>query len=527
MKFTDSTMLHIGKSTQYFFDDIIIEQIQDITKVVHSPVKEPGPIVKKDRPWEHVPYFTQVGWAVIRDSSDGKFKCWYEDWDIDPKNWGISKKGTWNLTFSRLCYAHSDDGLNWEKPALEYHKEKGQKTNIVHGGSSLKRTQVFNLFEDPLEKDPKKRLKMFFVRSYPGEYDMQNVRPEDVVQLMEEYGAEELCIAYSSDGIRWELLEETPEYGMRGEKLIEHGNITVDEETGTYRMITRHAGMGRISYDDRRPRTDSFLSPIFPQDVGRMNKRRIFQAVSKDLIHWSSSQCILSPDEDDNLDDSYYGMTHFRMGELYVGFLNVLHEVSNTMEVRLAYSRDGWHWYQVNQRRPWLTISADSWDRYMVNSSSIPIPIGNEFFIYYGGASNHHDWWISGLQEKLQVSEANSLDEVNYALGLARLRLDGFVSVDAGPVREGILITRVLRTDGHKLVLNARCDSGGSVEVEVTDSQDRILEGYSRKDCDVFRGDDTEITISWKNNPLIKHPGSLRLRFFMRKASLYSFKFQN
>ena len=210
MKFSDSTMLCIGQSTQYFFDDIIIEQIQDLTRTVHSPRKEPGPLLQKDRPWEHVPYFTHTGWGLIRDSSDGRFKCWYEDWDLDPKKWGISEKGTWNLSFSRLCYAHSNDGLNWEKPELEYYIEKGQKTNIVHGESSIQRTQVFNLFEDPLEGDPEKRLKMFFVRSYPGEYNMKNVRPEDVVQLMEEQGAEELRMAHSSDGLRWELFEEVP-----------------------------------------------------------------------------------------------------------------------------------------------------------------------------------------------------------------------------------------------------------------------------------------------------------------------------
>ena len=42
MNFMDSTMLLIGRMPQYFFDNVILEQIQDVTRSVHSPVKEPG-----------------------------------------------------------------------------------------------------------------------------------------------------------------------------------------------------------------------------------------------------------------------------------------------------------------------------------------------------------------------------------------------------------------------------------------------------------------------------------------------------
>ena len=32
----DSTMLMIGSVPQYFFDNILLEQIQDVTKTVHA-----------------------------------------------------------------------------------------------------------------------------------------------------------------------------------------------------------------------------------------------------------------------------------------------------------------------------------------------------------------------------------------------------------------------------------------------------------------------------------------------------------
>ena len=31
------------------------------------------PLIKKDKPWEHVPYFTANGWHVLKDPKDNLF----------------------------------------------------------------------------------------------------------------------------------------------------------------------------------------------------------------------------------------------------------------------------------------------------------------------------------------------------------------------------------------------------------------------------------------------------------------------
>ena len=79
MGYTDSTMLHIGKTPQYFFDNLLIEQVQDITKVIHSPQKLPQQLIKKDKPWERHPYFTVNGWNILFDDKTNEFKCIYVD----------------------------------------------------------------------------------------------------------------------------------------------------------------------------------------------------------------------------------------------------------------------------------------------------------------------------------------------------------------------------------------------------------------------------------------------------------------
>ena len=45
---------------------------------------------------------------------------------------------------------------------------------------------------------------------------------------------------------------------------------------------------------------------------------------------------IATDDDEDNRDDSFYGMAQMKLGNLWVGFLNTLHQVSNTRDVRLV-----------------------------------------------------------------------------------------------------------------------------------------------------------------------------------------------
>ncbi len=141
-------------------------------------------------------------------------------------------------------------------------------------------------------------------------------------------------------------------------------------------------------------------------------------------------------DGEDDLDETYYGFYPFPAGGVQMGFVNTMSYVSNEMRVRLVYSRNGKNWHHLNKRQPFLAPRGEGhWDAFMVTITHNPIRVGDELFIYHGGASNHHDWWILGDREGLDVPEVTDPDGVNYALGLAKLRVDGFVSLDAGPTR--------------------------------------------------------------------------------------------
>ena len=79
----DSTELHIRDTPQYFFDTGMIEEIQNISRTVHSPeMFEGNPILIQDKPWEHHVNLHADDYKVWRDD-DGVFHLLYNDFDID------------------------------------------------------------------------------------------------------------------------------------------------------------------------------------------------------------------------------------------------------------------------------------------------------------------------------------------------------------------------------------------------------------------------------------------------------------
>ena len=76
----------------------------------------------------------------------------------------------------------------------------------------------------------------------------------------------------------------------------------------------------------------------------------------------------------------------------------------------------------------------------MITTAAPPIPVGDKLYIYYGGAASHHDWWAFSGGE-LDTPETEPGYKVKHGLGLATIRKDGFVSLDAG-LREGAVCTK-------------------------------------------------------------------------------------
>jgi hypothetical protein len=509
----DASWLIVGNRKQTLFDETLLEMVQDVTRRWHQPVKiDANPVITKDRPWEHVLLNRTSSYRVLFDPRDRLFKCWYTDEGIDPKKYTTPENGfgliSLDVVLYRQLYAYSEDGVKWIKPDLGKYRFEGKDTNIIWGDPAWGSIYDCHVIDDPFERDERKRFKTLYVRMAKG----------DIYRIE---------AAFSADGINWTSYDELPSFGKVGPHLDDVLIATCDLESRLYILITRYPLMTRAGLNPRNPITSSFFPPYYPWDLARENRRRIFQCESSDFLHWGEPYLIMTPDEYDNLDETLYGMNRYRVGDTWVGFVNVLHQVDDIMEVQLAWSRDGRHWNRVH--RPWLTASSgEAWDRVMVEMTNDPIVVGDEMYCYYGASGwGHHDWYSRGIAEGLDVPEARDVSKVSFNLGLAKLRMDGFCSLDAGQVREGVIVTRPLVSNGDLLVVNAECGPRGYLEAEIANDLDEPYSGFSRKECDVLRGDSVRHLFSWRGRTEFPAGQRRKIRFFMRDAHLYTFTLES
>ena len=106
-------------------------------------------------------------------------------------------------------------------------------------------------------------------------------------------------------------------------------------------------------------------------------------------------------------------------------------------------------------------------------------------------------------------------------------RLDGFAALHAGP-EGGEAVTRPIRFDGTRLVINARTADKGSLQVELQDEDGKPLRGYAASECRDVRGDDVARTVAWDVggdvSPLAGRV--IRIRFILKETDLFSFRFE-
>ncbi len=515
----DCVHKEIGTTKQLFVDDDVIASVANITRRQHTPKKHPrNPLIRKDQPWETTPYFRTSAFNVAKDPADGLFKCWYEDVQ---NYFGVS--GGRGLTDARVCYAQSANGIDWEKPPLGKRHIEGHDTNVVLDLSPAARARTQTIILDEHENDPARRYKMMHVHYIKRERPPEGLRADAHSFPAQGLYGIGMSMRFSPNGIDWTPYEENP--------VIPYW--AGDVEILIYDPIDRkYVLFGRARKWTSPPRAGFAAGdlPVWPsRPEGIWNTRRcVYRLESSDCIHWSEPAMAFEAGNADNLDDGLYGFVPWRIDEMHLGLLNVLHQVDNVMEMYLHHSRDGIAWNRFQVHRPLIPRGpTGSYDHLGVETPTAPLVVGDEVWIYYGGMNVHHDWWISGQATGLDLPEVcdPALSENGHHLCLATLRLDGWVSLDA-TVHEGSVETKPLFSMAPLLFINARCAEGGYVEVEVTDTGGQPWDGYSRKDCQRFTGDDVRHQVRWAGRGAVNlEPRGIKLRFHMREAQLYGFQF--
>jgi len=252
----------------------------------------------------------------------------------------------------------------------------------------------------------------------------------------------------------------------------------------------------------------------------------VLQSESDDFLAWTPYGVIMRPDEQDPpWDRQFYNMEWMPYEDVYLGFIAVYH-ILPAWNPRPPPAHRGWtrsiyNWHSAG----WALVESgghrqvfvptgptpDEFDWAMIYVMQHPIVVGDEIWIYYIGYAGVH--WATRRNEVQ-----------GGAVGLARLRLDAFVSIDAG---EGTLTTKRMMMSGDCLVVNADA-SLGSLAVEVMGADGEAVAGYGKAEADPITGDSVRHIATWNGSPFLRDLKGkpIALRFHLDRCKLYSFAFQ-
>jgi hypothetical protein len=234
--------------------------------------------------------------------------------------------------------------------------------------------------------------------------------------------------------------------------------------------------------------------------------RQIVRTESSDFIHWSEPKVVIRHKYDIQ-DPQSYGMTVTQVGNLYIGLMCSYKKPGDeTIDIQLVVSHDNQHWERAANQATFLPNGpSGTWDNGMIFTAPL-INHGDQTRIYYGGWNGPHN------QNKNRQS----------GIGLATLRKNGFVSLDAGS-KPGVIITHAMSKMHGPLLVNADA-SAGSLIAELLDVEGNPIPGYTANECLPVQSNGLKELIQWRDySQLPDMEKGLRIRFLMKKASLFGF----
>ncbi len=544
-----------------FLDDLCIQEIKELERVWHQPVKHGEPVLSPDQPWEKGCPRTSRRAGRLGEGS----WCSSPVWDDTARVWKMWYNGGF---YGLPLYAESADGIHWEKPELGLVEWEGSRRNNIydlHGDGSFRRNFKHNgpsIVHDPHDPDPGRRFK--------------GVMPPNLTRIV------------SADGLTWRRLEGSIpaddtfhlEYDKRNRQFLLTAklNITKPKQGVTDYPLPSDYHMGRTAWLFTSSDFENWDGPrmvMYPNPQGQRIAAAYIARLKSDptrrqpliddavalnkLPDWAGG--------DDGAGDTFvplkqhggamFGGTEYKADiytmpvceyeGMYLGFpTRMITTGPYTWEwdhgdrvergsngdgpqyVFLAHSRNLDTW-QEQETTPFIDTAPitdeDVYDNGMV-MGAVPVRYGDELRFYYNGFRythhQHHElapeWYAqAGITEDMLHNQPAA------AIFLARLRLDGFVSLRAGN-RIGELLTRPFSCNGGTLQVNANA-SEGELRVEVCDENGKALPGYELEHALPMKTDATEASVRWREYstlPDLKGQ-NVRLRFRLRRSNLYSF----
>lgn len=333
-------------------------------------------------------------------------------------------------------------------------------------------------------------------------------------------------IAHSPDGIHWTPYNQGEPVTFRA--ADSYNQLLWDDQARVYRLFTRTdygvgggplAGTVAKSFEVRGTRS------MVNTDIRRNPKNWT------DVRQW----CFNREGSQEYRRRQVYAMTVWPYEGVYFALLTVYEHPGDVSEGRttdlvkrherdvlnfyIATSRDATEWdlAWVYAGDPIVPRGPDrSFDKDIVFPSSTVVTHDDKHWFFYAGANERH-----GTEE---VSPPVWFDR-KFAIGLATLRLDGMIGLEASD-ETGSVTTKPFLLQGDHLDINADA-STGSLRVGLLDADGKALAGYAGSDAAVLRQvDQVHLRPHWARHPDLKslRGRAVRLQFQLRNAKLYAFQ---
>lgn len=520
-----SLQAQLPRTILFVDDEDVLYRPGTIKRVLEFKKHSPDPVIVPEKPWEGM-----IGWtSVYRDPKTGKYQLWYQAYQERRKEDKTLK--------CVVCYAESDDGLTWTKPNLglfPFYEEKD--TNIVLiGAKDAYGDRYCNcVVFDPRDKDASKRYKMTYYDWAPGE---------------KEKGGSGTHVAFSPDGIHWTkyaggIVSKTP-FGNKGMQPPFADESPYWEETRKDGLVMKSwripIGMSDamdVFYDERYEAFVSYGKSWIPwPDGGLIWKHGMARMHSKDFIHWSKPEVVLTVNDSDPPHLEFHTSPVFTHRGMYFSLNQILDRGAGTIDAEFISSRDGFHWDRTFARQ-WVIPrgSADKFDAGSIISSGTPVITDKEVRFYYGA---YRGTAVGGVGLN---SQTVGTKDYHSGVGLATTPLDRFVAVGVNPKapvkgqKKGkpqlvntignVTLRAVDLTGVTAITLNAAA-TGGTVRLEMLNEDGYRLRGFTKDDALPITTDDIAHVVAWKDKKLSDlPPGKYMLRVHLEKADLYAVTLQ-
>lgn len=482
---------------QLFVDDLLIESGDGLVRTLHQPVKDDGgnkPVIATGLMFGDHKSTLEANGTILYDPRLKKYVMYAHPFvsslDRDePDGW---------QRIHVLRYT-SSDAMNWiagdDGNLDQIFPRSREDLYDPHSGTYATYIGMTSFYYD-LE-DPAFPYKAWFWFANWGE------------------GREGIYYMRSTDGRFWE----------RGRQILSNMSYTIAQGRNNL------TGPGDVTFFYPDPLTDRFLALVkfyqldMDKATGNLFRSRAYLFVDRldepiDMKRFDHVELVPpgSKSGGDEPFDEYYAANAWRYGSQWLGILKVWHgrgdyphSAAGAGYFKFISSRDGLDWEKVRFMNDdgvpevFLPNGKEGGNNglndggYMTGFSNGPLRIGDELIFYYASSSygkNHPD----------------DIRITGGGIFRARLRVDGFVSVDAGT-----FTTPVLQIDGDELLVNSK----GTVEIALLNSNGKQL-GIEK-----VTGDSIRHNVRFSGRPAGKLTDSneIRLRFTMEKGSeLYSFR---